>query len=413
MTATDAAPAWSPGQTAVLEQVRRWLADPSVGGREPGVFRLFGFAGSGKTTLARHLAADVDGIVRYAAFTGKAALVMHQKGCLGASTIHRLIYLPRQRCEKHLRDLQRQLREEQDPDRQRELRVELDLERANLARPSWTLNTMSPLREAALLVIDECSMVGEQAGRDLLSFGVPVLALGDPAQLPPVKDRGYFTDPRQEPDALLEEVHRQAAGSPVLYLATRARQGEALEHGDYGAEGHPRSSVVRRKDLSIAQAAGFDQVICGRNETRRALNRRLRQHLHGDSVGPTPVPGDRLICLRNDYETGLLNGGQWRCLGAEDLGEDRLLLSIQEQDGDVAMQVEAHAHYFRGEEPAHWDVRDAQCFDFANAITCHKAQGSQWRSVCVVDESEAFGADGWRWLYTACTRASERVTVVR
>ncbi len=56
------------------------------------MFRLFGYAGTGKTTLARHIAEGVDGGVKFAAFTGKAALVMRNKGCDDASTIHSLIY---------------------------------------------------------------------------------------------------------------------------------------------------------------------------------------------------------------------------------------------------------------------------------------------------------------------------------
>lgn len=79
--------AWSPQQEAAIKAVRRWLADP-----DDQVFRLFGFAGTGKTTLARDLASGVDGGVLFGAFTGKAALVLRRKGCEGASTIHSMIY---------------------------------------------------------------------------------------------------------------------------------------------------------------------------------------------------------------------------------------------------------------------------------------------------------------------------------
>lgn len=397
--------AWSPAQLAALERVREWLAT-GEGTREPGVFRLFGFAGSGKSSLALDLASSAAGQVRFAAFTGKAAWVMSQKGCLGATTIHRLIYLPRVKCQQRLRELAEQLRAEQDPDRRRELQVLHDEERANLARPAFTLNTSSPLRDAALLVIDECSMVGEQVGRDLLSFGVPILALGDPAQLPPVKDRGYFTDPRQEPDLMLEEIHRQAEGSPVLHLASLARRGLELPLGRHG-----ESRVALRRDLSIAEAAEHDQIIVGRNSTRRAINARMREHL-GHGSDPLPVPGDRLVCLRNDYETGLLNGSQWRCLAAHVLDAERALLEVEDDEG-TRLVVESHLAYLRGDEPAFYEVREAQCFDFAYAITAHKAQGSQWPSVCVVDESSAFQGESARWLYTAVTRAAERVTVIR
>lgn len=73
---TDAI-SWSPQQDAALKTVSRWLKEP--GG--PQVFRLFGYAGTGKTTLARYFAGEISGTVLYGAFTGKAASVMRQKGC--------------------------------------------------------------------------------------------------------------------------------------------------------------------------------------------------------------------------------------------------------------------------------------------------------------------------------------------
>ena len=131
--------AWSPQQDKALADVSAWLKRG-----KPQVFRLFGFAGTGKTTLARHLAEDIDGEVCFGAFTGKAALVMRSKGCKDARTIHSLIYRPK----------------------------DIDSE-----EPSFILNDESPAQSASLIVIDECSMVDEELGRDLLSFGKPVLVL--------------------------------------------------------------------------------------------------------------------------------------------------------------------------------------------------------------------------------------------
>src|SRR5712672_763591 len=78
---------WSTEQAAALDKVGRWLKSDSQ-----QVFRLFGYAGTGKTTLAKHLAATMDGDTAFAAFSGKAAAVMRANGCDGASTIHSLIY---------------------------------------------------------------------------------------------------------------------------------------------------------------------------------------------------------------------------------------------------------------------------------------------------------------------------------
>ena len=187
-------PVWSTEQDRALSAVAAWLKEPRA-----QVFRLFGYAGTGKTTLARHLAESVDGEVAFGAFTGKAALVMRSKGCKDARTIHSLIY------------------------RAKEVESE---------EPSFELNEDSEAANAALIVIDECSMVDEEFGRDLLSFGKKVLVLGDPAQLPPVKGGGYFTE--AEPDVMLTEVHRQAADDPIIRLSMIVREGRRLEYGVYG-----------------------------------------------------------------------------------------------------------------------------------------------------------------------------------
>ena len=177
---------WSPQQDDALMAVERWR---KAGGQQ--VFRLFGYAGAGKTTLARHIAENAGGDVAFAAFTGKAAHVMRQKGCVGATTIHSLIYRPS--------------------------RVEEEE-----GEPSFTIRHDAPAADADLIIIDECSMVDEDLGRDLLTFGKPVLVLGDPAQLPPVKGGGYFTE--GEPDFMLTEIHRQAADNPIIRLSMAIRE---------------------------------------------------------------------------------------------------------------------------------------------------------------------------------------------
>ena len=154
-------PTFTPHQETALKAVADWLkAKPGRNGTPP-VFRLFGYAGTGKTTLARHIADGVDGEVKFAAFTGKAALVMRNKGCVDASTIHSLIYRARESGEE---------------------------------QPSFELWDNAPASKAKLIVIDECSMVDADLGRDLMSFDCPLLVLGDPAQLPPIQGGGFFTE---------------------------------------------------------------------------------------------------------------------------------------------------------------------------------------------------------------------------
>ena len=200
-TPSRGTPRWSPEQGAALDQVGRWLKR----GDAP-LFRLFGYAGVGKTTLARHVAEHASGKAAFAAYTGKAALVLRSRGCAGATTIHSLIY---------------------------------NAGEGKDGAPTFTLNKDGPASRASLIVIDECSMVDEELGRDLLSFGKPILVLGDPAQLPPVKGGGFFTE--AEPDVMLTHIHRQAADNAIIQLSQTIRDGGEIGYGDYGD-----ARVVRR-----------------------------------------------------------------------------------------------------------------------------------------------------------------------
>jgi exodeoxyribonuclease-5 len=363
------------------------------------VFRLFGYAGTGKTTLARHLAQDVKE-VRFAAYTGKAAHVLQQKGCHGASTIHSLIYTPKGKSAERLRDLQRQ-RAGLDPTdpASRRLDALISDEETNLKRPSFVLNLDSPLRRTDLVIIDECSMVDDRVGEDLLHFGCKVLVLGDPAQLPPVRGGGYFTE--HQPDILLTEIHRQARGNPIIDLATRVRQGERLSPGTYGD-----SAIVPHLTPEMALAA--DQIIVGRNRTRHSVNRRTRE-LKGFE-GVLPNVGERLVCIRNNHDQGLLNGSIWIVEEIYD-PNDPVGMRVRPEEESWTVDVFAHRCLFEGDEPDWVMRRDANEFEFGYALTCHKSQGSQWNSLVIVDESDAFRQHAKRWLYTAITRAAEKVII--
>lgn len=367
---------WSPQQDWAIKAVRAWLADPSG----PQIFRLFGFAGTGKTTLAQELANAVKGLVLYATFTGKAALVLRKKGCDEASTIHSLIY-----------------------------KVEVDPE---TGEASFILNPESALAEAKLLIVDEVSMVPEILARDLMSYGKRILVLGDPAQLPPIDGEGFFIN--AEPDVMLTEVHRQAAENPIIRMSMDIRAGKRLQLGTYG-ESRVIAKAMQRDVLEA------DQLLCGLNRSRVTFNRKIRS-LKGllDEGNPyRPSIGDRLICLRNKHDEGLFNGGLWEAqeieVEARKFGDPFYKIRVGSLDEERDPQsVRVLPNYFEGtEQELHWKERRAYHeFTFGWAITCHKAQGSQWDSVIVFDESGVFREAQRNWLYTAVTRAAEKVTVV-
>ena len=371
----------SPQQDAALLAVSRWLK----AGR-PQIFRLFGYAGTGKTTLARKIAEDAGGEVLFAAFTGKAAQVMRNKGCANARTIHSLIYRPRgEKPEKETGEMQ----------------------------PAFSLNRASPVAKARLIVVDECSMVDQALGRDLLSFGTPVLVLGDPGQLPPVRagegGGGYFTE--AEPDVMLTEVHRQARDNPIVTLAQTVREGGRPDYGRYG-----ESRVIGREDIDSTEVLAADQVLVGRNRTRHLYNRRIRTLKGFD--GALPAAGDKLVCLRNSSEKGLLNGGLWRVSSVGTKPSPILTMLVKSEDegpqGASAKIRVPKKMFEEGPEAVAWEQRrHSDEFDYGYALTVHKAQGSQWDKIVLFDESFAFRDSRERWLYTAITRAAEAITIVR
>ena len=373
---------FSPQQDAALTAVARWLK-----GGQGQIFRLFGYAGTGKTTLARYFAEQVDGQVQFAAFTGKAAQVLRSKGATNARTIHSLIYRPRG-----------------------EEAVSDEATGKTSMSPTFSINRQSPIAKAKLVIIDECSMVDEELGRDLMSFGTPILVLGDPAQLPPISGGGFFTE--HEPDHLLTEIHRQARDNPIIRLALDVREGREFMRGDYGT-----ARVIGKEEVNQEMVLKADQVLVGTNRTRRRYNQRLRE-LKGFTAD-FPQAGDKLVCLRNDPAKGLLNGSLWKVMTSsrETVKPGiNLLVSPEEDDPDrgVAKIKLLKAAFENPDEEIPWQQKKRfDDFDYGYALTVHKAQGSQWDNVVLFDESFAFRDTRQRWLYTAITRAAQRLTVVR
>lgn len=398
---------WTPQQAQALALCGEWLKDPS---RQ--IFRLFGYAGTGKTTLARHLAATVEGVTLFAAYTGKAASVMRASGCEGASTLHSLLYLPVEASRLEVERLEEKLRH---ASAREAPEVAFDLreakEKAN--RPHFVINEDSALMHAQLLVVDEVSMVNEEMKRDILAFGKKVLVLGDPAQLPPVEGEGAFT--REKPNLLMTDIQRQARDNPIIRWATDIREGRLIA---FGSAGESCKKITKASISASDLVHRGGQLLTGKNETRRRLNLQSRRVL-GVS-GPYPNKGETLVCLKNDHDAGLLNGVT--CVAASDaqITEDAVVMDLlyegrEYKDVDcsrVPFDLYSDADAER-DAPA-WERMRHQRFDFGYCLTVHKAQGSQWEKVTVCDDGFAkrMPEDRRRWLYTAITRAQKELVIV-
>jgi exodeoxyribonuclease-5 len=328
-------------------------------------FVLAGYAGVGKTTLARKIADAIDGgEVIFCAYTGKAANVLREKGCKNSSTVHGAIYR---------------------------------LVDEDAGKPYFELDQDSKVKNAALVIVDEYSMLPSEIIDDIESLAKKVLYLGDPFQLPPVQGECSL-----QPDFFMEEIHRQALESPIIRFATDVRLGKTLKHCDL-----PGFLYQPRRLVPSALYFEADQVICGINKTRMAWNQRFRDRL--GRVGKLPVKGDKLICTKNNRELGLFNGMIGEA-GEESLpcGDQKIFIHF-----DGMRDIETWDGPFMGREKPEMHHNVLNRFDYGYVITAHKSQGSEFDHVLIYNQP--IGRDEVerrRWKYTAISRGKNRVTLV-
>lgn len=410
----------TPDQAEAAALIEEWFFNLSN-----QIFVLCGYAGTGKTFLIDHTVKKL-GLVAgesaaFVAPTGKAASVL-MRGGTPAGTVHSLIYTREE-------DIQ--------VDENGEVISERFLRFAKREKIDGKIR---------LIVVDETSMVSDDVLKDLLSFGVKCLFCGDPAQLPPV---GGSNSLLSMPCAVLRQVVRQEKENPIVRLAQAARAGERIDYGSYGngVAVIPKSELTAEDRKALFPKA--DIVIAGTNRTRNLLNREIRSYLGIPPSAHYPIDGEKLICTLNDWskpldEKGnfhLVNGIIGNCYHVRE-GDDGLLqldfradfLTDCVYDLPVDGGIFSEGRYLHGYGSKAYQLSDGSLvsehntqrlrqfrvkredtvcrFEFAYAVTCHKAQGSEYDFVIVIDES-GFFENGKEWLYTAITRAKKKLLIVR
>jgi exodeoxyribonuclease-5 len=391
------------------------------------VFVLSGYAGTGKTFLIDYVVREVLRLkigeeAVFVSPTGKAAANLVKNGTL-AGTVHGLIYM---------RD-----GEEFDVDENGEIIEQKEL--TFIKREKIDENIR-------LIIIDEASMINETVLGDLLSFNVKCLFCGDGAQLPPVNG----SCPLMEyPNYTMKEIVRQAADNPIIRVATMAREGKRIPYGNYD----DKVCVIGRNGLSPSERKRIflkaDQIICGRNKTRMELNKEIRRYKGIPEDAVLPIDGEKLICTLNDWEKPLdeeekfylVNGIIGTASEIKESFDDLATMEFQADFMPQSVKVPfdtaiftcgAYRHLYgeravtlvdstvvhEGNFALLHKLRSVSeepiCrFEFAYAVTCHKAQGSEFDFVVVFDESWAFGEEKNRWLYTAITRAKDKLLIIR
>lgn len=323
---------------------------------------LNGLAGTGKTTVLSHIGKEFG--LPMCSFTGKAASVLYNKTGLAACTIHSYFY----ECEKHLIDGQ----------------VNLHFEDKFEAGELF----------GKVMLLDECSMVNRSLARDMLRTGMKIVACGDPGQLPPVVGEQFFNCP----DFTLKEPHRQALESPIIRQAYQVRNGN---HYQSDGEGFQVIHSMPREQLLEA-----DAIIVYTNRTRRDLTIMIRE-LHGHAR-KYPQAGEPVMCLKNYKDFGLFNGAVYTLLEPFNPDGHHIVL---DKDGQRIVVSGVEFECIPSNIPYEMAEPNTR-FDFGYVITCHKAQGSEWKDIVIIDEYPLWRDERTRWLYTAITRASEKVSIL-
>jgi ATP-dependent exoDNAse (exonuclease V) alpha subunit len=381
-----------------------------------------GFAGTGKTFLISVLRQELYNNwnhlkVAFATFTGKACNVLqvklHENNSIFAkdtcSTIHRLMYIPEFGYDK----------------KSKKKVVTKWVRRKEL--------------ECNLIIIDEASMVNRTLWNDLLEYEVPIIAVGDHGQLPPIEDNDhnkFSFNLMEKPKYLLTEIKRQALENPIIRLSQDVRNGKEIPIGPYDENNPSAAFNLKWKSKSCENMwdkidfSGDDIItICGTNETRVHINNKIRNKL--GFTRPEPYPGERVIFLKNNYDSKVFNGM---------LGKVLFLLYEAKNVYDMTIQPDDYENPFAGlvyngcfgkekYDDFHSELQNYKYIkiikeseygtidvcDYGYCITTHKSQGSEFSKVICFDEKDRFGKDEMfrrRWLYTAVTRAKDKLFLI-
>ena len=394
--------------TKEQEEISDLIIDYAIGRVNAPYIAVSGYAGTGKTTVLGYAAAQVIALcpkkaIAYCAPTGKAASVLQKKlqdfGALNKKSLVHTIH-------GHIYKL--------------------------LGRNNGTYNWAKKSSELPyeLIVVDEASMVTSQMFRDLLSFKIPIVFIGDSGQLPPINDKPFA--PLQKTPYSLKTVHRQALENPIISVATDIRNGEEIPFGSR----KDKFLKISREDPRISKVYGmmFDAiehkdtiVLCGMNNTRIDMNKTIRNKLgYTDAL---PMIGEHIMCFRNDRNLDLFNGQIYTVTESLGYGVNESCYYVRLENNHVVLAYTGALNINHGRDLGRKMNADAaeiqkNCsrslqaepciFDYGYACSVHKAQGSEWDNVFLYDERSMYMSDEEhrQWLYTGVTRARNSLVVL-
>lgn len=384
--------ALTPSQEIAYQRIMSWYKN-----KESESFKLGGPAGSGKSYLIG-LVAEAVGIENCLLITptGKAANNLI-KASLPARTIHSQIYQVKKKESDEILDF-----ESDSEDSFKNLAAMLEAssrQGADFSSEEAQFQLKDFLdNDYKLIIIDEGSMVGGRLLEDVLSFKVPTLLVGDPNQLPPVNDSSVF----KTCDYYLNEIVRQAQGSPVIYLSQEILHGR-IRQGCYG------SCMVRKGPVSDAELCYADIVLTDTNLSRNELNDRMRTLALDFRERSKPMSvGDRIICRTNTTISSsegfvLTNGAQGTIRKIKHANKNYSLVDLVMSTPDLG-----EFSFIGTTRPELFPARlRPPKIEYGYALTVHLSQGSEWQNV-IYKQSSMIKKSA---MYTAITRAKESVLI--
>lgn len=368
------------------------------------LIEIEGAAGTGKTTMIIYFIEKIGlelSEVLFVSYMGKAVSQMIRNG-LPAKTIHSACY-----------DCVKKIARDEDgkiiflPNGKPKTYLDFELKEKIPGKPK-------------LIVIDEARMVPEKNALDLLSFGIPIIALGDTNQLPPVFGKPFFLE---SPDIWLTEIMRQKEGDPIIYLSQQILHHEKLRPCVLG-----KSCVIERKYFTREQMIDSDIIITASNKLRGAINDLFRENILSLKTLDYPNFGEKIICRRNNWsryvkdkgEIYLTNGLAGFVDGVNKSSYNGKSMKIDfrpDFTGRVFHDLKINLEYINTSPGDNRDIfigNDMNAFEYAYAISCHLSQGSQYDRVTLLQEKQIARDEDYftKLMYTGITRARDAIRIV-
>lgn len=383
------------GQENAITKIKHWY---NFDTHNKPYISMSGAAGTGKTTVIIYAIQALNlklSDIMCAAYVGKAVTILASNG-LPAKTIHSTIF-------------HRTIGYTYNADGS----VRTTVDGYPILKSSFTLKE-SLDKDYKLLIIDEASMVDERLEANLLSFGVPIIFVGDHNQLPPIFGQSRVMI---KPDIILNEIMRQDKDNPIIMLAHRALHGFPFVAGVYGD-----SRIMYELDLGPNLIRDYDSIIVAKNKTREMFNNHIRYRLlHAKS--PLPMNGEKLVCRQNNWDVCL--GGDFYLTNgtmgiAENIEYNRMhagsvpMTYIPDLTHQEIYGISLDTDYIQLpiSEQKEYGMSRFNKFEYGYATTAYMSQGSEYPRVLFVDERFRDEETTRRLRYTAITRASKQIDVL-